>query len=149
MNKNFTKETPGFEPGTSRTQAWNAAQWPIFKQFYYWFLATKNENWNLNNFNGGGAQEHLKKSVNCPVLYWYGEDISLMSQFYFEVSRLNYYNFSPKALLIWKSARPWIMHLSMPRPKIRSRFWEIINWQRSTAFLLLILINNFRFSGKF
>ena len=60
---------PGFEPGTSRTQAWNAAQWPIFKQFYYWFLARKNANLNLNNFNGGGAQEQLKKSVNCPVLY--------------------------------------------------------------------------------
>ena len=59
MNKNFTKETPGFEPGTSRTQAWNAAQWPIFKQFYYWFLARKNANLNLNNFNGGGAQSKL------------------------------------------------------------------------------------------
>ena len=33
------------------------------------FLQKKNANLNLNNFNGGGAQEHLKKSVNCPVLY--------------------------------------------------------------------------------
>ena len=69
LNKNFNKDVPGFEPGTSRTQAWNTAQWPIFKQFYYWFLARKNANLNLNNLSCGRAQEHLKKSVNCPVLY--------------------------------------------------------------------------------
>ena len=55
LNLFFTKEPPGFEPGTLRVRTWNSVQWPNFKLFYLYDFSQKSKVSNLNNFKIGGV----------------------------------------------------------------------------------------------